>query len=156
MKGGTELSDRDLKYKRFWTELIEKYKQKYPEYKYGRAIPTRSTCVMSYGGTGIEYDIRFRKGSIFITLYNRYDNKPDPHEIIDMIISRKSEIEEKLGLEVEIEKKENQLSTHVETKYYKEVNILNISDKEKENAIDWIIEWMPKFKRTLQSVINEI
>lgn len=156
LKSETKLSDRGIEYKMFWTSLIEKYKQEYPEYKYGRAFPTRSYIIMSYGGSGTEYAVRLRKSSIFITLYNRYDSKPDPHELIDVVTSRKSEIEEKLGLELEIEKKENIKSTYAEIKYPKEVNILTISEKEKADLIDWVIEWMPKFKQTLQRVLNDI
>ena len=156
LKSETKLSDKGMKYKMFWTALIEKYKQEHPEYKYGRAYPTRSYIIMSYGGSGTEYAVRLRKGSIFITLYNRYDSKPDPHELIDAVLSRKSEIEEKLGSKLKIEKKENIKSTYAEIKYLKDVNILTISEEEKADLIDWVIEWMPKFKETLQQVINEI
>lgn len=156
LKNENKLSDREIKYKKFWTTLIEKYIQKYPDYKYGRAYPIRSYIIMSYGGSGIEYAVRLRKGSIFITLYNRYDSKPDPQELIDMIIRRKSEIEDKLGLELEIEKKEDIKSTFAEIKYPKEVNILTSSEEEKEDLINWVIEWMSKFKQTLQAVLNDI
>lgn len=153
----TKLSEREIKYKKFWIALLEKYKQTYPDYTLLRRVyPTRSYCVMSYAASGIEYTVRFRKGTLFITLYIRYNAKPSPHEIIDEIILRKSEIEDKLGLKLEIEKKEDIQSTNVGIKYPKEVDILSISETEKDNMIDWIIEWMPRFENVLNPIIREI
>lgn len=156
VKSETNVSERGMEYKKFWTSLIEKYKQIYPKYNFGQTYPTRSNCIMSYCGPKIEYNVRFRKGSLFITLYMSTNSKPDPHKLIDIINSRKSEIEDKLDLEIEIGKKENIKSTYAEIKYAKEVDILTISEKEKGDLIDWVIEWMPKFKRVLNPVINEI
>ena len=156
VKNETKVSERGMKYKKFWTALIEKYKQIYPEYKFGQIYPTRSNCVLSYSGAKIEYNVRFRKGSVFITLYLGTNSKPDPHEIIDRIISRKSGIEGELGLELEIEKKDNIKSTCAEIKYVKDVDILTISEKEKEDLISWIIEWLPKFKNILDPIVKEV
>lgn len=153
----TKLSEREMDYRKFWIALLEKYKQIYPDYTLLRRVyPTRSYCVMSYAASGIEYTIRFRKGTLFITLYIRYNAKPSPHEIIDEIIGRKSEIEDKLGLKLEIEKKEDIQSTNAGIKYPKEVDILSISEHEKEIMIDWVIKWMPRFKNILNPIIREI
>ena len=82
--------------------------------------------------------------------------KYDPHELIDRIILRKDYIVDKLGAEVEFDKKEGVISTKVNLYYNKDVDILSISDEERDFLIEWIIELMPKFEKTLQSVINEI
>jgi len=156
VKSEISLSEREIQYKKFWTALIENYKQKYPEYRSGRVYTTRSYCIMSYAGPNIEYTVRFRKGSIFITIYCRGDSKPNPHDLLNGIIRRKADIENKLGLELEIEKKEDVKSTYAEIKYSKEVNILTISEKEKDDLINWIIEWLPKFKNILDPVVNEV
>lgn len=154
VKSETKLSDREIQYKKFWTDLIEKYIRTYPKYKFGRTYPTRSYCTMSYAGTNIEYTIRFRKSSISITLYCRHNSKPDSYELIEGIISRKFDIEDKLGLKMEIGK--NKGSTYAEIKYVKDVNILTISEKEKEDLINWIIEWLPRFKKVLNPIVKEI
>jgi len=156
VKSETKLSNREIEYKKFWTTLIEKYNQKYPKYKYGRIISSRSNCVMSYGGPGIEYTLRFRNNSFSITLYCKTISKPDPHELIDGIISRKSKIEENLGLELEINKRDNVKSTFAEIKYSKEINILNMHDKNKNDLIEWVIEWLPNFENVLDPIVKEI
>ena len=156
IKSEIKLSNREIEYKKFWTTLLEKYNQKYPKYKYGRIISSRSNCVMSYGGPGIEFALRFKNNSLYITLYCKTISKPDPHELIDGIISRKSDIEDKLGLELEINKKDDVKSTFAEIKYGKETNILTISDKDKKDLIEWVIEWLPKFENILNPIVKKI
>ena len=91
-----------------------------------------------------------------MNLWIGVNSKIDPHELIDKIILRKDYIVDKLGVEVEFDKKEGVKSTKVNLYYNKDVDILSISDKERDFLIDWIIELMPKFKKTLQTIINEI
>ncbi|BAW31209.1 conserved hypothetical protein [Methanothermobacter sp. MT-2] len=61
----TNLSEREIEYKKFWIALLKKYEQKYPEYKYERAYSTRNYCILFYESPGIEYSLRFSNSSLY-------------------------------------------------------------------------------------------
>jgi hypothetical protein len=91
-----------------------------------------------------------------MTLWIGVNSKIDSYDLLDKIILKKDYIVDKLGAEVEFDKKEGVISTKVNLYYNKDVDILTISDQERDLLIDWIIELMPKFEKTLQTIINEI
>ncbi len=155
VKGDITISDRGLAYKEFWTKLIEKYKQKVTTFK-PRKIPNRYIYDVPAGKTGINYYWSFtNKGCFEIGLWIGTRNKSKNHEIINKIISQKEIIENKLGSPLVFINDENKKATQVHDRYDKPVDILTTSEEEKDELINWIIEWMPKFQKTLQPIINK-
>ncbi len=86
---------------------------------------------------------------------DRYKSKSKNHEIINKIISQKGIIENKLGSPLVFINDENKKAKQVNDRYDKPVDILTTSEEEKDELINWIIEWMHKFQKTLQPIINE-
>ncbi len=148
-------SERGLEYKKFWIDLINRYKEKYPKYKPLRGYQARNSHVLCYSETGIDYSVKFSQGSLFITLWMGPKSKTNPHELVDRIILKKSEIEEKLGSEIIIDKREDVRSTKVFLKCDKETDILDINEEDKDYLMDWVIKWLPKFKKTIEPIIND-
>lgn len=148
-------SERGLEYKKFWMDLTKQYQKEYPEYKYGGGYLPRSSIAMYYGGTGIRYLVRFTYGSVFITLWISNKSKTHPHELINRIIDQKTQIEDKLGSKIIIDKKEDVISTKINLKYDKEVDIVDMNEKEKEDLIEWIINWLPQFKKVIEPIIKD-
>ncbi len=152
----SNISDRQIKYNNFWTEFVDRYKQSFPDFKPSSWLPNRGSITMVHGGTDLRYILRFSHGSFLMTLWIGVNSKINPSELIDKINIRKDYIVDKLGAQVEFDKKEGVISTKVNLYYDKHVDVLSIPDEERDFLIDWIIELMPKFEKTLQTIINEI
>ena len=156
VKNETRLSNRQLEYEKFWLKLVNRFKETYPNIKPAMWSINRSYLIMCYEAPGLEYTLKFSHGSFLINLYIKGNVKMHPHEIIDRLITRKDYIEDELEAEVEFDKKEGVNPTKVNLYCNAKADILSISETEKDFLIDWSIKWMPKFKKTLQSIINEI
>jgi hypothetical protein len=156
IKSETQISPRQAEYEKFWTKLIYRFKEIYPNLKPSKWSINRSYLLMCYGGTGLEYTLKFSHGSFIINLYIKGNVKMDAHEIIDRLIAKKDYIENDLGVEVEFDKKEGVGATRVNLYCEDGGDILSISKEKKDFLIDWSIKWLPKFKNTLQKVIQEI
>lgn len=155
VRSETNLSARQSAYEKFWTELLNRFKETYTLVKLPLRSINRSALVMCYGASGLEYTLKFSYGYFLINLYIKNNPRIDPHELIDKLNERKDYIEENLGAEVEFDKKEGVGTTRVNLYYDKPADVLTISNKERELIIDWAIKWLPKFKNTLQQIIQE-
>jgi hypothetical protein len=155
VKSETPISPRQTEYKRFWTKLVNRFKETYPSLKPAVWSINRSYLIMCYGGTGLEYTLKFSHGSFLVNLYIKGNIRMDAHEIIDRLIAKKDYIENELGAEVEFDKKERVKATRVNLYCDAGDDILSISNEEKDFLIDWRVEWLPKFKKTLQNIIQE-
>jgi len=155
VRSSSTISDRQAAYNKFWAEFVSRYKKLYPDFKPSSWLPNRSSITMFHGGTDLRYLLRFSHGQFLISLWIGVNSKIHPHDLIERISTKKDYIEEQLGSEIEFDRKEGVISTKVNLYYDKEVDIINISDEERDSLIDWIIASMPKFKTTLQSIIQK-
>lgn len=145
-----KLSNRQIEYKNFWIKLVNRFKEKYPNIKPLTWSTNRSYLIMCYEVPGLEYTLKFSHSTFLINLYIKGNVNNNPHELIDQLITRKNDIEKELGVEVEFDKKEGVKSTRVNLYCDIEADILSISEEDKEFIINWSIEWLPKFKHTIQ------
>lgn len=155
VKRETKLSDRQIKYEKFWIKLVNRFKEVYPNIKPGMWSVNRSYLIMCLGGSGLEYILKFSHGSFLINLYIKGNAKMHPHEIFDRIVVKKDFIENDVGAEIEFDKKEGVKATRINLYCDAEADILNLSEIEKDFLIEWSIEWLPKFKNTIQKIIQD-
>ena len=122
----SNISNRQVKYNSFWKEFVGRYKQSYLDFKPSSWLPNRGSITMVHGGTDLRYILRFSHSSFLMTLWIGVNSKIDPYELLDKIILKKDYIVDKLGAEVEFDKKEGVISTKVNLYYNKDVDILTI------------------------------
>ena len=155
VKRETKLSDRQIEYEKFWTKLISRFKEIYPNIKPGMWTINRSYMIMCFGGSGLEYTLKFSHGSFLINLYIKGNAKVHSYEIFDKLKAQREFIENELGVELEFDKKEGVKSTRINLYCDANADILNNSEKEKDFFIEWSLKWLPRFKNTIQRIIHE-
>lgn len=143
-----------VKYKEFWSSLIEKYSQIDPTFKVKKA-QTDSWILFGAGKTGLGYSWFFRPGSFCIELYINTKNQERNDDIFNQFLNYKDEIEAKFR-NVEWYKKENIKKRTIRFCRTINSNILELTEEEKEELINWAIDEMLKFKKVINPYIKEI
>jgi hypothetical protein len=156
VKSETKVSDRGIAYKEFWKLVIDKYQQQVPDFN-PRKIQPRYAYDIPAGKTGINYNWRFTsKGFFEIGLWIGTRSKQRNHEIAEEIISNKDSLEKQLGTSLLFWNNENNKATSVNLRYNQKIDILTISENEKQELINWIVKWMHKFKESIDPIIQKM
>ena len=154
IKSEMQMTERESKYKEFWTEFVDLNKTKNPNMISNR-IPKINAFVFSSNVIGVKYAWRFSINKEFrITLWIDTGEKERNDEIFDNIYAAKNEIEEQIGKKLSYFKKENTKLTAVNLISEIKADIMQLSNNDKENLIKWSMEWMPKFKNAINPYLK--
>lgn len=154
VKSETKISDRGMAYKEFWKLVVDQYQQHATDFNPRKILP-RYVYDIPVGKTGVNYTWRFtNKGFFELGLWIGTRNKQRNHEIIEEMISNKDNLEKHLGKSLLFLNNESHKATTVNIRYEKETDILTMSEVEKQDLINWIVEWMKKFREELDPIIK--
>jgi len=155
VKGQSQINKRELEYKKFWSELIELYSIKIPEFKLKR--PTIYNSMSFMVKNGISYGWGFTRNRNFrIVLWIDTGKQERNHEILDEILKYKNDIESKLGKDMRYFR--DQKVQRIAINLYKEINsdIMNLNDETREELLNWSVRMMPKFREVFDPLIKKI
>ncbi|WP_334097622.1 DUF4268 domain-containing protein [Methanobacterium formicicum] len=155
IKSEQQITDRESKYKKFWTDFVSEMKQSNPKFKHGR-IPKGSAYMFSAGIPGVTYAWRFSRNKEYnLTLWIDTGDKSRNNNIFDMIYQEKNKIDNEIGIKLKYSKKENARLNDINLTCDITADVVEINDKDRNELIKWSIKYMPKFKGALDPILKK-
>jgi len=152
IKEKAAISPTNEAYRKFWSGLLEKFKERYPGITHASGDYPQSWCAIPAGKSGIYYSWAFRLEKRFhVELYIDFGDKLRNEDFFEEVLNRKSQIETAFGDALSWEKMEAKRACRVA--YYRG----NVSVKAiPEDLEEWAIEKMKRLRDVLFPIHNEL
>jgi hypothetical protein len=146
-----KISPTNEAYRSFWSELLEKFKERYPGITNASGKYPQSWCGIPAGKTGLYFSWAFRLGNRFHTeLYIDFGDKSTNKEFFDRLYNKKEMIENGFGDRLSWERLDDKKASRI-AYYYDNASIKAIPD----DLMDWAIDNMKRLRDSLLPIINE-
>lgn len=144
--GGESLTDTERSYREFYSDLIEAYSERRPQWNELKPGP-RNYLTFSAGKSGVSFGWVFHQGPEFaIELYISKSSKEQNEEIFDVLRQDSTEIESNLGHELVWERLPEKQASRI--KHPKQINhrITDLTPDERAELIEWDVDAMDAFQ----------
>ncbi len=140
------LEERGVKYQEFWVQVIERLKDKFPDFT-SRKPPTRQYFGLSTDYSACYRTIAFGRSKIKVEFYLGSSDEAVNSARFEALYERKTEIETEFGGQLSWEELEGRKAARIA--FYREGSILNEGDW--ESYFIWIDEYFTKFSAIAKS-----
>lgn len=140
------LEERGIKYQEFWMQVVERLKDKFPEFK-SRKAPTRQYFGLSTDYSFCNRTIAFGRSKLKVEFYLGASDAAINSSRFEALYERKAEIELEFGGQLSWEELEGRKAARIAI--YRDGSILN--EEEWESYLTWIDENFTMFSAIAQS-----
>lgn len=147
-----QFSERELKYREFWQELVKVYSQLNPDFKVKNPYP-QSWLWFGAGKSGLSYSWNFKPGKFVVELYINTKDAEVNDKIYSQFFQEKDFIEGKLG-ELEWYNLENLKKCTISLNKNIDEDILTL--KNRKELINWAVRNMDTFREVFDLRIKNL
>lgn len=140
------MEERGTRYQMFWTQLIERIKDDFPDFK-SRKPPTRQYFGLSTDYSGCSRTIAFGRSTLKVEFYIGASDAALNSARFEALYERKAEIEAVFGEELSWEELEGRKASRIA--FYRDASILN--ENEWESYFAWIDKYFAKLSQVAES-----